>query len=44
MFIPDTLRGCMIETDVSSYLQTSSSGQVKLRTFSNYLRKYYVVA
>ncbi|XP_049315562.1 mucin-5AC isoform X13 [Bactrocera dorsalis] len=27
MFIPETLRSCMIETDVSSYLQTSSSGQ-----------------
>ncbi|XP_013101890.2 uncharacterized protein LOC106083366 isoform X2 [Stomoxys calcitrans] len=28
MFIPDSLRSCMIETDVNSYLQTSSSGQV----------------
>uniref|UniRef100_A0A1B0C994 Uncharacterized protein n=1 Tax=Lutzomyia longipalpis TaxID=7200 RepID=A0A1B0C994_LUTLO len=28
MFIPDSLRSCMIETDVTSYLQTPSSGQV----------------
>lgn len=28
MFIPDTLRSCMVEPDVSSYLQTPSSGQV----------------
>ncbi|XP_045481533.1 nuclear factor 1 B-type isoform X4 [Harmonia axyridis] len=27
MFIPDTLRSCMVEPDVSSYLQTPSSGQ-----------------
>lgn len=34
MFIPDTLRSCMIETDVSSYLQTSSTGQVsRINTF-----------
>lgn len=29
MFIPDTLRSCMVEPDVSSYLQTPSSGQVQ---------------
>lgn len=28
MFIPDSLRSCMIEADVSTYLQTPSSGQV----------------
>lgn len=28
MFLPDTIRSCMIETDVTSYLQTTSSGQV----------------
>ncbi|XP_055922013.1 nuclear factor 1 X-type isoform X1 [Eupeodes corollae] len=33
MFIPDTLRSCMIETDVSSYLQTSSSGQDEFHPF-----------
>ncbi|EEB14468.1 hypothetical protein Phum_PHUM301420 [Pediculus humanus corporis] len=27
MFIPDTLRSCMVEPDVSTYLQTPSSGQ-----------------
>lgn len=30
MFIPDPLRSCVIETDVSSYLQAPSSGQVHL--------------
>lgn len=30
MFIPDSLRSCMIEADVSTYLQTPSSGQVPL--------------
>lgn len=29
MFLPETVRSCMIETDVSSYLQTTSSGQVE---------------
>jgi hypothetical protein len=29
MFLPDTIRNCMIETDVSSYLQTTSTGQVE---------------
>ncbi|KAL0268300.1 UNVERIFIED_CONTAM: hypothetical protein PYX00_010295 [Menopon gallinae] len=29
MFIPDTLRSCMVEPDVSTYLQTPSSGQVR---------------
>ncbi|XP_037946931.1 nuclear factor 1 X-type [Teleopsis dalmanni] len=33
MFIPDTLRSCMIESDVSSYLQTSSSGQDEFHPF-----------
>ncbi|KAJ9581195.1 hypothetical protein L9F63_023634, partial [Diploptera punctata] len=27
MFIPDTLRSCMVEPDVSTYLQAPSSGQ-----------------
>ncbi|KAJ8923604.1 hypothetical protein NQ315_010183 [Exocentrus adspersus] len=31
MFIPDTLRSCMVEPDVSSYLQTPSSGQLTKR-------------
>lgn len=30
MFIPDTLRSCMVEPDVSTYLQAPSSGQVHL--------------
>lgn len=29
MFLQDTIRNCMIETDVSSYLQTTSTGQVE---------------
>ncbi|XP_067614343.1 nuclear factor 1 X-type-like [Eurosta solidaginis] len=33
MFIPETLKSCMIETDVSSYLQTSSSGQDEFHPF-----------
>ncbi|KAL5287889.1 NFIB family protein [Megaselia abdita] len=33
MFIPDSLRSCMIETDVSSYLQTPSSGQDEFHPF-----------
>ena len=33
MFIPDTLRSCMVEPDVSTYLQAPSSGQVL--TFHN---------
>lgn len=28
MFIPDSLRSCMVEPDVSTYLQAPSSGQV----------------
>jgi len=28
MFIPDTLRSCMVEPDVSTYLQAPSVGQV----------------
>ncbi|KAG8316161.1 hypothetical protein J6590_057359 [Homalodisca vitripennis] len=30
MYIPDTLRSCMVEPDVSTYLQAPSSGQVHL--------------
>ncbi|XP_066255240.1 nuclear factor 1 B-type isoform X1 [Euwallacea similis] len=33
MFIPDTLRSCMVEPDVSSYLQTPSSGQDEFHPF-----------
>ncbi|XP_059608774.1 nuclear factor 1 X-type isoform X2 [Phlebotomus argentipes] len=33
MFIPDSLRSCMIETDVTSYLQTPSSGQDEFHPF-----------
>lgn len=34
MFIPDPLISCMIEVDVSSYLQTPSLGQVPHHFFS----------
>lgn len=30
MFIPDTLRSCMVEPDVSTYLQAPSVGQVHI--------------
>ncbi|XP_050519138.1 nuclear factor 1 X-type isoform X3 [Diabrotica virgifera virgifera] len=33
MFIPDTLRSCMVEPDVSSYLQTPSTGQDEFHPF-----------
>ncbi|XP_070494567.1 nuclear factor 1 X-type isoform X2 [Chironomus tepperi] len=33
MFLPDTIRNCMIETDVSSYLQTTSTGQDEFHPF-----------
>nr|CAH7761097.1 unnamed protein product [Callosobruchus chinensis] len=33
MFIPDSLRSCMVEPDVSSYLQTPSSGQDEFHPF-----------
>ncbi|XP_055320939.1 nuclear factor 1 C-type isoform X2 [Sitodiplosis mosellana] len=33
MFIPGSLQSCMIETDVSSYLQTPSSGQDEFHPF-----------
>ncbi|XP_046986723.1 nuclear factor 1 X-type isoform X6 [Schistocerca americana] len=33
MFIPDTLRSCMVEPDVSTYLQAPSSGQDEFHPF-----------
>ncbi|XP_076262001.1 nuclear factor I isoform X2 [Rhynchophorus ferrugineus] len=33
MFIPETLRSCMVEPDVSTYLQTPSSGQDEFHPF-----------
>ncbi|KOX74870.1 hypothetical protein WN51_13431 [Melipona quadrifasciata] len=33
MFIPDTLRSCMVEPDVSTYLQAPSVGQVPSNTY-----------
>ncbi|XP_018320655.1 nuclear factor 1 A-type isoform X3 [Agrilus planipennis] len=33
MFIPDSLRSCMVEPDVSSYLQMPSSGQDEFHPF-----------
>lgn len=35
MFIPDTLRSCMVEPDVSTYLQAPSVGQVSLTIKKN---------
>lgn len=36
MFLPEQIRSCMIENDVSSYLQTTSSGQVELWFFTSF--------
>lgn len=45
MFIPESLRSsCMIEPDVTSYLQTPSSGQVLVPIIllpTNYYHYYY---
>ncbi|XP_011051896.1 PREDICTED: nuclear factor 1-like isoform X2 [Acromyrmex echinatior] len=33
MFIPDTLRSCMVEPDISTYLQAPSVGQDEFHPF-----------
>ncbi|XP_077290114.1 nuclear factor I isoform X5 [Arctopsyche grandis] len=40
MFIPDSLRSCMVEPDVSSYLQTPSSGQDEFHPFIDALMPF----
>lgn len=43
MYIPDNLRSCMVEPDVSTYLQAPSSGQVEFLFSIKCARSYFIL-